>query len=132
MAPLDRKTKGEQVLSAINLTVLVLLTLIFLYPMWYCLMASFSDADSLVGYRGFLFTPLGFSTKGYTTVFKNKNILSGYGNTLLYTSVGTIINVMLTALGGYCLSRKNMMFRRVVTLVIVFTMYVDFGLIPAF
>ena len=132
MAPLDRKTRGEQVLSAVNLTVLVLLTVLFLYPMWYCLMASFSDANSLIGYRGFLFTPLGFSSEGYTTVFKNRNILTGYGNTLLYTCVGTIINVMLTALGGYCLSRKNMMLRRVVTLVIVFTMYVDFGLIPAF
>ena len=132
MAPLDRKTRGEQVLSAVNLTVLVLLTVLFLYPMWYCLMASFSDANSLIGYRGFLFTPLGFSSEGYTTVFKNRNILTGYGNTLLYTCVGTIINVMLTTLGGYCLSRKNMMLRRVVTIVIVFTMYVDFGLIPAF
>ena len=132
MAPLDRKTRGEQVLSAVNLTVLVLLTVLFLYPMWYCLMASFSDANSLIGYRGFLFTPLGFSSEGYTTVFKNRNILTGYGNTLLYTCVGTIINVMLTTLGGYSLSRKNMMLRRVVTKVILFTMYVDFGLIPAF
>lgn len=132
MAPIDRKTKSEQVLSAVNIAVLVLLTVIFLYPMWHCLMASFSDANSLIGYRGFLFTPLGFSTEGYAAVFRNKNILTGYGNTLLYTCVGTLINVMLTVIGGYCLSRKNMMFRRLVTLVIVFTMYVDFGLIPAF
>jgi putative aldouronate transport system permease protein len=132
MAPIDRKTSGEQVLSAINIAVLVLLTIIFLYPMWHCLMASFSDPNSLIGYRGFLFTPLGFSTEGYTTVLKNKNLLTGYGNTLLYTCIGSFINVMLTVIGGYCLSRKNMMFRRVVTLLIVFTMYVDFGLIPAF
>lgn len=132
MAPIDRKTRSEQVLSAVNITVLVLLTIIFLYPMWHCLMASFSDADSLIGYRGFLFKPLGFSMEGYTTVLKNKNMLTGYGNTLFYTCVGSFINVMLTVIGGYCLSRKNMMFRRVITLLIVFTMYVDFGLIPAF
>lgn len=132
MSPMDRQTKGERVLSIVNMTVLIFLTVIFLYPMWHCLMASFSDPAPLIGYRGFLFKPLGFSTEGYAAVFKNKNILSGYGNTLFYACVGSFINVMLTAIGGYCLSRQNMMFKRIVTLLIVFTMYVDFGLIPAF
>lgn len=132
MAIVEKKSTGERVLHGANITVLVVLTVVFLYPMWHCLMASFSDPLPLIGYRGFLLKPLGFSMEGYATVFKNRNILVGYGNTLFYAGVGTAINILLTVIGGYCLARRNMMLRRIVTLLIVFTMYVDFGLIPSF
>lgn len=52
MAVVDRSTKGEKTLHGINLFVLALLTVIFFYPLWHCLMASFSDPTSLVGYKG--------------------------------------------------------------------------------
>lgn len=132
MAMVERKTPGERILNGTNIALLILLTIIFLYPMWHCLMASFSDPKSLIGYRGFLFTPIGFSTDGYTVVFNNANILTGYGNTLFYAGVGTLINVLMTAIGGFCLSRSNMMLKKPLTMIIVFTMYVDFGLIPSF
>ena len=132
MAIVERKTAGERSLHAVNIFLLILLTVIFLYPMWHCLMASFSDPVSLIGYKGFIFTPMGFSLKGYETVFKNQSILIGYTNTLIYVVGGTALSMVLTVLGGYCLSRRNMMFKRFITLAIVITMYVDFGLIPAF
>ena len=132
MAIVERKTHGERILHAVNIAVLLLLTVIFLYPMWHCLMASFSEPTQLIGYRGFILKPMGFSLEGYRTVFHNSNIGIGYGNTFFYLLVGTAINMVLTIIGGYCLSRKQMMFKRVLTLLIVFTMYVDFGLIPAF
>lgn len=132
MAIVERKSRGERALHGTNIALLVVLTVIFLYPMWHCLMASFSNPTDLIGYRGFLLKPLGHSMEGYKAVLKNKNILTGYGNTLFYTGVGTLINILLTVMGGYCLSRRNLMWKKPITLLVVFTMYVDFGLIPAF
>ena len=111
---------------------LALLTVIFFYPLWHCLMASFSDPTSLIGYKGLISLPMGFSLEGYKTVLQNKNILTGYMNTLFYLVVGTAINMVLTILGAYVLSRRRMMLKGPLTLLIVFTMYMDFGLIPAF
>ncbi len=132
MAIVERKTVGERTLHGVNILLLAVMTVLFLYPMWHCLMASFSDPSKLIGYRGFIFSPMGFSLAGYKTVFHNQNIMIGYENTLFYVIVGTVINMALTILGGYALSRRQMMFKRAVTLIIVFTMYIDFGLIPAF
>ncbi len=132
MAAVERKTAGERALHGLNIFILSVLTLVFLYPMWHCLMASFSDPVSLIGYKGALFTPLGFSLAGYETVFKNANFLVGYENTAFYVIVGTALNMVLTILGAYCLSRKGMLLRTPITLLIIFTMYIDFGLIPAF
>ena len=132
MAVVDRSTRGEKTLHGINLFVLALLTVIFFYPLWHCLMASFSDPTSLIGYKGLISLPMGFSLEGYKTVLQNKNILTGYMNTLFYLVVGTAINMVLTILGAYVLSRRRMMLKGPLTLLIVFTMYMDFGLIPAF
>ena len=132
MAVLDSSTRGEKTLHGINLFVLALLTVIFFYPLWHCLMASFSDPTSLIGYKGLISLPMGFSLEGYKMVLQNKNILTGYMNTLFYLVVGTAINMVLTILGAYVLSRRRMMLKGPLTLLIVFTMYMDFGLIPAF
>ena len=132
MAIVERKTAGERTLHALNITVLLLITVVFLYPMWYCLMASFSEPTRLIGYRGFILLPMGFSLEGYQTVFHNSNIFIGYFNTLFYLIVGTAINMLLTIVGGYCLARREMKLKKLITLLIVFTMYIDFGLITNF
>lgn len=123
---------GERILSAANIILLGLVTIIFFLPMWHCLMASFSDPSSLIGYRGLVLKPLGFSLEGYRVVLKNKNIFIGYANTLFYVIVGTALNMVLTILGAYVLSRKRMLLKKPLTLLLVFTMYVDFGMVPAF
>jgi len=133
MAIVERKTFGERAFNWTNAIILGILTVVFFYPMWHCLMASFSDPLSLIGYNGFIFTPRGqISLMGYKTVLGNQNIYTGYGNTFFYLIVGTIINMILTVLGGYALSRKSLALRVPLTLAITFTMYMDFGLIPAF
>lgn len=132
MAVVDHSTRREKALHGVNLFVLALLTVIFFYPLWHCLMASFSDPTSLIGYKGLISLPMGFSLEGYKTVLQNKNILTGYMNTLFYLVAGTAINMLLTILGAYVLSRRRMMLKGPLTLLIVFTMYMDFGIIPAF
>ncbi len=132
MAAVEHSTKSEKLFSVVNIAVLAILTVIFFYPMWHCLMASISDPESLIGYNGLLTLPMGFSLKGYSAVLNNSNIAVGYANTLFYVGVGTLLNMILTILGAYALSRRNLMFKIPLTLLIVFTMYFDFGLIPAF
>jgi putative aldouronate transport system permease protein len=127
-----RKSPGERVFGAVSLSLLGLLTLVFFYPMYYCAVASFSDPTRLLMHRGIMLAPLGFSLAGYEAVFSNQNILTGYANTLLYVLCGTLSGVLLTVLGGYCLSRKNLMLRKVLALLIILTMYIDAGIIPQF
>ena len=132
MSIVDKPTKSEKAFQGINLLILTVLTIIFLYPMWHCLMASFSDPLPLIGYRGLIWRPMGFNLAGYKAVLNNRNIYTGYSNTLFYLGVGTALNMLLTILGAYVLGKKGMAFRRVLTIILVFTMYVDFGIIPMF
>lgn len=132
LAIVENSTKSEKAFTGLNITLLCVLSFMFVYPMWHVLMASFSDPISLIGFKGLLAKPIGFSLEGYKIVLKNKNIYVGYGNTLFYVVVGTFINMLLTVVGAYCLSRKRTILMRPLTLLIVFTMYVDFGLVPSF
>lgn len=111
---------------------LLVLIVVTLYPLLYVAFASFSDAGRLIAHRGFLFAPLGFSFEAYVSVFKNPGILTGYGNTLFILVFGVSINLIVTALGAYVLSRKNVMWNRVFMIVIVMTMFFSGGLIPLY
>lgn len=128
----EKRTPGSMLFDGVNILLLVLLTVLFLYPMWYVLVGSFSDPFSLFVNKDILLIPKGFSLKGYEQVFKNRNILIGYQNTLLYVFFGTIINLFFTSIGAYVLSRRGLMLRKLFTVMVVFTMYFSGGLIPTF
>jgi putative aldouronate transport system permease protein len=115
-----------------NYTILILFSLIFLYPMLYVLFASFSEPGELTKHTGILLWPQGLSFIGYRVVLQNPNILIGYANTLIYVIVGTVLNVLLTAIGAYVLSQNNVLFKKPLMIMVVFTMYFGGGLIPNF
>jgi putative aldouronate transport system permease protein len=123
---------GEKVFNVFNYTLMASIILVMFYPLLYVLFASVSDPATLMANRGLLLSPLGFSLEAYKRVFENPMILLGYRNTLFYVTVGTTLNVLMTAIGAYVLSRRNLMFRRPITLLIVFTMFFSGGLIPIF
>jgi putative aldouronate transport system permease protein len=123
---------GEQIFNVFNYLFMVGIVVLMLYPLLYVLFASLSKPDALVSSRGMLWGPLGFSIDAYTRVFDNPMIAIGYRNTLFYVVAGTIINVIMTALGAYVLSRRNLMFRRPISLIIIFTLFFSGGLIPTF
>jgi putative aldouronate transport system permease protein len=127
-----RKSLGERIFDSINVVLLIGLMLITLYPMLYVLFASFSNPGELARYRGLLLGPLGINTSAYEAVFANPNILTGYRNTIFYVVAGTTINMVLTCLGAYGLSRKNVMWKKPITLMIVFTLFFGGGLIPTY
>jgi len=96
------------------------------------LFASFSEPLELMKHRGLLMKPLGFTVNGYILVFKNPNIINGYINTLFYVIVGTALNLLLTSMGAYALSRRNILWKNAMMFCITFTMFFGGGLIPTY
>jgi putative aldouronate transport system permease protein len=127
-----RRSRGERAFSVINIVLLVVLMLITAYPLLYVVFASLSDPSSIVAYRGALLKPLGLTVDAYTRVLQNPMIAIGYRNTLFYVVAGTALNMGLTCLGAYGLSRQNVMFKRPIMLLIIFTLFFNGGLIPTF
>lgn len=125
-----KRSPGEIIFDIGNAVFLGILTLIFLYPMWYVIMAAFSDPARFVSHTGLLWLPEGFSLAGFKMVLRTASIVTGYGNIILYVIAGTALNILLTSMGAYVLSRKKLYIRRFLSLAIVFTMYLSGGLIP--
>lgn len=125
-------TTSGRIFDAFNVLFMGLLTLVFLYPLWHVIAGSFSDPVALSVHRGALLWPKGFSLEGYRVVLNNRNIWSGYRNTLFYVIVGTVLRMVMTVIGAYILSRKKFMPRKLITFLVVFTMYFGGGMIPTF
>jgi len=112
--------------------ILILLSFICLYPMWYVLMASFSDSFEILMSKGVLFWPKGFSLKAYKMVFEHSLFMGGFINTLKILCMSLPINLALTLMCGYFLSCRGMMFKKQITTIILITMYFGGGMIPAY
>lgn len=126
------KSARDSVFDGIVVLVVTALSVVFLYPMYYCLMASFSDPIQVIANSGLYWRPLGFSLAGYQSVLSNPNLLRGYANTIKIVAMGTAVNITLTILGAYVLSRRDMLLKKALTILIVFTMYFGGGLIPTY
>ena len=129
---IERLTGGDRGFVFGMYVITGFLALICVYPMLHVLFASLSDPLKLMVHSGILLKPQGISLKGYQIVLANRNILSGYLNTVFYVVAGTFVNIFLSCLGAYALSRQGYMFKKTVTVAIVFTMYFSGGLIPSF
>lgn len=126
-----RETRRDRIFLNVLLAISVVILIIELYPLVYVVSASFSSSDAISRGQVYLL-PVEFSLDGYKMLSKNKDILTGFTNSVLYLIVGTSINMLLTVALAYPLSRKELPFRNMLTLFIVFTMYVQGGLIPTY
>jgi len=109
----------------------IFLLILVAYPLWLVLMNSISD-PSAVAAGQVIFFPKGFSLNGYVEIFKNKDILTGYSNTIFYTVVGTMINLFVTVPCGYVLAKNTLPGRKILMTYFMITMYFGGGLIPTF
>lgn len=123
------RTQSEIVFDTVLTVVTVLVALVCLYPIYFTVIASFSD-PTLVVTGKVLFLPKGFTLDSYKEIVKYDSILTGYGNTLIYTSLGTCYNLILLIPAAYALSKKAMVLRNGLMVYFVFTMYFSGGLIP--
>lgn len=123
---------SERIFNVFNIILMLVMMIIMFYPMWHVLCASFSNAKMLSSHSGVLLMPEGFSTTAYKLMMKNPMIIKGYANTFFILFFGLVVNMFMTCLAAYVLSRRNLMFKKPLTIIIVFTMYFSGGLIPTY
>lgn len=126
------KNIGSVLFDVFNYGILSLICLACLIPIIHTLCCSLSDPVLLARHSGVMLFPKGFSLKGYELVAQNKSIVSGYLNTLFYVAVGTALSILLTCMGAFVCSRRQFRLRKVMMLMIVFTMYFSGGLVPTY
>ena len=127
----SRTTKGDRIFDLIIVAILGIICILILYPLYYVLVASFTDPN-IVNTGKMLLYPEELYLDGYKKIFEYQDIWSGYWNTIQYTVVGTIIAVAVTVPAAYALSRRDMMGRKVLMFLFTFTMFFQGGIIPLF
>ena len=105
--------------------------LIVLYPLYFVVIASFSDPSAVASGQVWL-VPKGLTLDGYKELFRHNEIWTGYANTILYTIAGTFIGVAVNIFAAYALSKKDLVGRKVLMWLFVFTMFFNGGLVPTF
>ena len=125
------KKKRIQIFDVAVHIISVFLLVIVLYPMILVVSNSLSD-PGLVASGKVLFLPKGFNLNGYVEFFHDKNILIGYANTLFYTVIGTIINLLVTVPAGYALTKKTLPGNGIFLTMFMIIMYFSGGMIPTF
>lgn len=122
---------SDLIFEAVVVTLGVFIIIVMGYPLVYVLSASFSDPMTISNGSMWLL-PKGFNLNAYKEVFKSKDIWIGYRNTVIYAVTGTFINVVMTTMAAYPLSRPDLAGKNVLTFLITFTMFFSGGMIPSF
>lgn len=130
MKQLSGKRKVE-FFDIVNALLLTVMGLSMVYPFLYMIAVSLSDAHLVMRNEVFLW-PKGINLKAYELVFTDPSILRGYRNTIFYVLTGTALALVVTSLTAYALARQGLVFGKSVTLMIVFTMLFNGGMIPSF
>lgn len=132
----NKKTKirdsfGDRIFNLVCGAFVLVLIAVIIYPLWFVFMASFSD-PMYVNNGSILLIPKGFQLEGYEMVFENSRLWITYGNTILYTVLGTAFGTFVTLLAGYAFSRKDLVGGSFLMKLFVFTMYFSGGTIPLY
>ena len=122
---------GDKIFILLIYILLTAIMLVVFLPLVYIVSASFSDPQAVISNEVW-FLPVRPTLRGYEAVFKNRNILTGFANSFFYMIVGTLVNIVMTVMCAYPLSRKEFTARNKVAMIFVFTMYFSGGLIPTY
>jgi len=117
--------------TTVNYIMLGVFSLAALYPLWYVIVSSFSSSRAITAGEVSLW-PVEFNTRAYLRLFEDGQLFMSMGNTIVITLVGTLLNMVLTILAAYPLSRKRLQGRNMLLMFIIFTMLFTTGIIPNF
>ena len=126
-----RPSVGDKTLTVSVILIKALFALVVFIPLWNIVVSSFSDVNAVLGGRVSLW-PVDFSLDGYKAVLSNKDVGTGYLNTLAYTVIGTIVNISVTMICAYPLTRRELPFRGLIMFLFTFTMFFGGGLIASY
>ena len=130
----SNKIKGmgnDRVTDAVINFILVIVAFVCLYPLWFVLIASFSDPSAIIRGEVFLW-PVNMTSAAYKGLLERPEIWLGYRNTIFYTVTGTLWSLICTVPTAYALSRPRLPGRRVINLLFIISMYFSGGIIPTF
>ena len=125
------QTRADRAFDIMNYVILTICFLLVAYPLYFIVIASISDPVDVNAGRVILY-PVRATLDGYRRILDYRSFFTGYRNTLIYTGVGTLVNMVLTVPAAYALSRKDLVGRNVFMMMIAFTMIFSAGLIPTY
>lgn len=126
-----KATKSRIIFNIFNYTLLALVGIMCVYPIWYVLVASFSDSR-FVSMGQVWVLPKGFTLEAYEKVMERSGIWISYLNSIYYMVVGTAVNLFVTICGAYPLSKRRLYGSRIINMLITFTMWFSAGTIPLY
>lgn len=126
-----RKRKKVELFDVVNVSLVIATTLLVLYPLYFCVIASFS-APSEIALGNVVAWVKGFTLDSYKYMFQESQLWVGYRNTIIYTILGTLYNLVLTVPAAYFMSKRNVPFGKAINWYFFLTMYVGGGLIPQY
>ncbi|MEF3303975.1 carbohydrate ABC transporter permease [Paenibacillus sp. GYB003] len=128
---METRSLGDKWFEAVVYALLAVVAVLVLYPLVFVLSASISDPAAVLAGEMWLW-PKRLSLVGYEKVLENKDLLNSYWNTIVYTVVGTAINLAMTVMAAYPLSQKSFYGRNLFMAIMVFTMFFSGGLVPSY
>ena len=130
---IKNKTLGSKLFDVFNTLFMIFMIIITAYPIYFVLIASFSDPASLMANSSVLLMPIEpFTLQAYEMVFDNPMIMKGFFNSVFLVVVGVSINMVMTIIGAYFLACKDIMHKNIIVVMIIITMYFSGGMIPAY
>ena len=122
-------TAGDRVFYAVNTILLALLALIVIYPLYFIIIASFSDPDAVLAGQVILY-PVRVTFEGYAKILQRTDVWRGYLNTIIYTTLTVVLSLAVTIPGGWALSRKTIPGKKFLMIYFIIPMFFGGGLIP--
>ena len=126
-----RPTRASRTFDAFNVVFMALFMFVTLYPFWYVVMVSLSDGRVVLAGKVSLW-PVNFTLATYKVVLSDSSIITGFRNTVVYTVLGTFINLAMTSMCAYPLARPNLEGKKALMGFIVFTMFFSGGMVPTY
>lgn len=126
-----KRTSQDKVVQVIFYIIAIVMIILVLYPLWFVIIASFSNPADVASGKVWLW-PETIDFRGYVELFKQDEIWRSYGNTILYTVVGTLFGLAVNLPAGYAMSRPDLAGKKWINLFYMIPMFVNGGLVPTY
>ena len=125
------KINSDKIIGVFVHVILIMCAIVVLYPLYFVLIASFSEPSEVVTGR-VVFWIKGFTLDPNRQIFESPEIWIGYRNTICYTLIGTLFSLCITMPAAYAMSRKKLWFKNFFSIFFVIPMYVGGGMLPTY
>ena len=126
-----KRSYQDKIFHMADTAILVVLLVVFAWPLWFVLIASFSSSSAVMTGKVIIW-PHDFTLEGYRELLQYTQLWRGYANTIFYAGVGTLVNMVMTICCAYPLSNKQFLPRKIILYFCMITMFVSGGLIPTY